>query len=79
MFASCSSVINQSIYCTAWTYFFTVIIKMHFQCVSVLAVAFMALAVQAERLELNWNPEYVSANPDGLYERRVIGVNGQWP
>lgn len=52
---------------------------MHFQCVSVLAVAFMALAVQAERLELNWNLEYVSANPDGLYERRVIDVNGQWP
>jgi hypothetical protein len=30
--------------------------------------------------ELWWNLTYVdNANPDGLYERRVIGVNGTWP
>ncbi|KIJ61411.1 multicopper oxidase [Hydnomerulius pinastri MD-312] len=30
--------------------------------------------------ELWWNITYVEdANPDGLYERRVIGVNGTWP
>lgn len=30
--------------------------------------------------ELWWNVTYVlDANPDGLFERRVIGVNGTWP
>ncbi|KAH7882384.1 Fet3 ferroxidase [Phlebopus sp. FC_14] len=30
--------------------------------------------------ELWWNITYVqNANPDGLYERRVVGVNGTWP
>jgi len=27
-----------------------------------------------------WDLTYVeNANPDGLFERRVIGVNGTWP
>ena len=30
--------------------------------------------------EIWWNITYVQdANPDGLFERRVIGVNGTWP
>ncbi|KAI6006986.1 Fet3 ferroxidase [Pisolithus albus] len=30
--------------------------------------------------ELWWNVTYVAnANPDGLYERQVVGVNGTWP
>ncbi|KAL4068587.1 Ferroxidase [Scleroderma yunnanense] len=30
--------------------------------------------------ELWWNATYVeNANPDGLYDRRVIGINGTWP
>lgn len=30
--------------------------------------------------ELWWNVTYVqNANPDGLFQRRVIGVNGTWP
>ncbi|OAX35604.1 Fet3 protein [Rhizopogon vinicolor AM-OR11-026] len=30
--------------------------------------------------EIWWNVTYVQdANPDGLFERRVIGVNGTWP
>lgn len=30
--------------------------------------------------ELWWNVTYVeNANPDGLYDRRVIGVNDTWP
>ncbi|KAI7869586.1 Cupredoxin [Spinellus fusiger] len=36
-------------------------------------------AVLAARIELNWNITYTTANPDGLFERRVIGVNGHWP
>lgn len=26
-----------------------------------------------------WNITYTQANPDGLFERQVIGVNGTWP
>ncbi|KAI0287135.1 Fet3 protein [Russula brevipes] len=34
----------------------------------------------AEVKEVWWNLTYVAnANPDGLYERRVVGVNGTWP
>jgi len=30
--------------------------------------------------ELWWNITYVdNVNPDGLYARRAIGVNGTWP
>lgn len=30
--------------------------------------------------ELWWNVTYVeNASPDGLFERRVVGVNGTWP
>lgn len=30
--------------------------------------------------EVWWNITYVqNVNPDGLYERRVIGVNNTWP
>lgn len=36
-------------------------------------------ASYAAIVEYNWNITYTSANPDGLYERQVIGVNGQWP
>jgi hypothetical protein len=27
----------------------------------------------------DFNVTWVTANPDGLYERPVIGINGQWP
>lgn len=27
----------------------------------------------------DFNVGWVRANPDGIYERPVIGVNGQWP
>jgi iron transport multicopper oxidase len=30
--------------------------------------------------EVWWDVTYVeNANPDGLFERRVIGINGTWP
>ncbi|KAL7418969.1 ferroxidase fet3 [Cryptotrichosporon argae] len=38
-----------------------------------------ASAVRAVVVEHWWNVSYAMANPDGLYERRVIGVNGSWP
>ncbi|KAF8952436.1 hypothetical protein CPC16_003869 [Podila verticillata] len=43
----------------------------------VLSVA--TAAVQAAVVTYNWNITYVNANADGLFERRVIGVNGQFP
>lgn len=27
----------------------------------------------------DWDVGWVTANPDGMQERPVIGVNGQWP
>lgn len=36
-------------------------------------------AVQAAVVTYNWNITYVNTNADGLFERRVIGINGQFP
>lgn len=39
-----------------------------------------ALPAIAGVKELWWELTYVqNANPDGLFERRVIGVNNTWP
>ncbi|KAI9491562.1 multicopper oxidase-domain-containing protein [Zychaea mexicana] len=38
-----------------------------------------ATVANAAQVVLNWDITYTNANPDGLQERRVIGVNGQWP
>lgn len=27
----------------------------------------------------DWTVSWVSANPDGMHQRPVIGLNGQWP
>lgn len=35
--------------------------------------------VQAATVTYNWNVTWVSANPDGLAARPVVGINGQWP
>lgn len=34
---------------------------------------------QARLVKIQWTIGYTSANPDGLFERTVVGVNGQWP
>ncbi|RCH93210.1 hypothetical protein CU097_009834 [Rhizopus azygosporus] len=34
---------------------------------------------QAARIVHDWNITYTTANPDGLFERKVVGVNGKWP
>lgn len=49
---------------------------------SIKSLALMALAssvAQAAVVTYNWNISYVNTNADGLFERRVIGVNGQFP
>ncbi|KAI9256618.1 Cupredoxin [Phascolomyces articulosus] len=41
---------------------------------------FTSLSGQKEkRIELDWSITYTFANPDGKFERQVIGVNGHWP
>ncbi|KAJ5098279.1 hypothetical protein N7532_005280 [Penicillium argentinense] len=35
--------------------------------------------VQAKTVSYDWNVTWVNANPDGLMERKVIGINGEWP
>lgn len=48
--------------------------------VSAIVAALPLLSVaQAAIVEHWWNISYATANPDGLFERRVIGVNGTWP
>ncbi|KAI8363888.1 multicopper oxidase-domain-containing protein [Blakeslea trispora] len=44
-----------------------------------LLVASSAGLAQAARVVYDWNITYATANPDGLFERKVVGVNGAWP
>lgn len=45
-----------------------------------LAATALHLAVaSAATLTYNWNVTWVTANPDGLQPRPVIGINGEWP
>lgn len=46
---------------------------------SLAVLALAATAAQAAVVTYNWDLTYVNANPDGLFERRVIGVNNQFP
>ncbi|KEI41811.1 uncharacterized protein L969DRAFT_91292 [Mixia osmundae IAM 14324] len=43
------------------------------------ALLLSASLARAALVEYWVNITYTQANPDGLYERRVIGVNGTWP
>ncbi|KAI9498290.1 multicopper oxidase-domain-containing protein [Zychaea mexicana] len=47
--------------------------------VPLVLAAFSATVANAAIVEHWWNITYTTANPDGLKERRVIGVNGTWP
>ncbi|KAH7105424.1 Fet3 protein [Auriculariales sp. MPI-PUGE-AT-0066] len=48
--------------------------------VAVAALALAPLTAVAATVELWWNITYVDGvNPDGLFARRAIGVNGTWP
>ncbi|KAL4905597.1 hypothetical protein BDW74DRAFT_185121 [Aspergillus multicolor] len=33
----------------------------------------------AKTVTFDWNVTWVTANPDGLHERKVVGINGEWP
>ena len=51
--------------------------------------AFLTLSLQvfsllsslclAKTVNLDFNVTWVTANPDGLFDRKVVGINGQWP
>ncbi|KAL0074534.1 multicopper oxidase [Phycomyces blakesleeanus] len=51
---------------------------MHFLGTCLATIAALGL-VRAARVELDWVVGYTTANPDGLFERQVIGINGEWP
>ncbi|KAJ6098750.1 hypothetical protein N7467_000285 [Penicillium canescens] len=40
---------------------------------------FFVHSCQAKTVTLDFNVTWVNANPDGLAERKVVGINGQWP
>lgn len=42
-------------------------------------ILLLAALTKAKRVEHNWDVTYTTGNPDGLFERVVVGVNGQWP
>ncbi|KAI9492267.1 Cupredoxin [Zychaea mexicana] len=42
-------------------------------------LAAMLTVAQSKIVELDWDITYTTANPDGLMERQVVGVNGKWP
>jgi iron transport multicopper oxidase len=44
-----------------------------------LTLLFLCTIALAERVVLDWNLTYINVNPDGLHERRVISINGEWP
>jgi iron transport multicopper oxidase len=43
------------------------------------ALAFLPSSVFSATKTLEWDIAYTTANPDGQFERRVMGVNGKWP
>ena len=40
---------------------------------------FLLVYTQAATVTYDFNITWVLANPDGLFERGTIGINGQWP
>lgn len=50
----------------------------HFPILSGLLLA-LALLAEAATVTYDFEISWVRANPDGLSERPVIGINGQWP
>lgn len=43
------------------------------------SAAFFASSIAAKTVTYDWNITWVNANPDGLKERPVVGINGEWP
>ncbi|PYH88052.1 hypothetical protein BO71DRAFT_489066 [Aspergillus ellipticus CBS 707.79] len=43
------------------------------------SIVFLLTQCQAKTVTYDFNVTWVTANPDGLYDRQVVGINGQWP
>lgn len=43
------------------------------------AALWIAQSCQAKTVTYDFNLTWVTANPDGLANRKVVGINGQWP
>jgi len=43
------------------------------------ALLFVFQNCQAKTVTYDFNVTWVTANPDGLFDRKVVGINGQWP
>lgn len=43
------------------------------------ALSVLVTLATAATVNLDWNITWVRANPDGLTDRPVIGINGKWP
>jgi iron transport multicopper oxidase len=47
--------------------------------IAIATVCGLLQASQAATVTYEFNTTWVTANPDGAFERSVIGINGQWP
>lgn len=54
-------------------------IPLRFSLALLASAATLLKPVVAETLNYDFNITWLRANPDGAYERPVIGINGQWP
>ncbi|KAJ5713469.1 Iron transport multicopper oxidase fetC [Penicillium malachiteum] len=45
----------------------------------IVALFLVFQSAHAKTVTYDFNVTWVMANPDGLYERKVVGINGQWP
>lgn len=43
------------------------------------AVVLLGAVVEAATVTYDFDINYVTANPDGAFERKTVGINGQWP
>ncbi len=43
------------------------------------AVVVVCSTVRAETVTYDFNVTWVTSNPDGLFSRPTIGINGEWP
>src|SRR5687767_836360 len=44
-----------------------------------LAIFLPGISCEAKTVTYHFNVSWVTANPDGLFDRKVVGINGQWP
>ena len=51
----------------------------YFPILSALLLIFISIVTEAATVTYDFNITWVRANPDGLFERPTIGINGQWP